>query len=75
MTMLEDGTCRFQWQGWQSASYQLEWSLDMVHWQTAVEGIDFITDWTSQTEPSRSEKAVRLTIPGAAAGFWRLRGG
>jgi subtilisin-like proprotein convertase family protein len=74
LILAEDGSCQFRWQGWQSVSYQLEWSLDLLHWQAAVEDIDYTTLWTSRTEPARTEQAVRLTIPGAVPAFWRLRG-
>jgi subtilisin-like proprotein convertase family protein len=73
LTVAEDGSCLFQWQGWQSVVYQLERSTDLIHWQAAVEGVDYVSLWTIRTEPSRSDRAVRLTPPGAA-GFWRLRG-
>ncbi|HWB03667.1 MAG TPA: proprotein convertase P-domain-containing protein [Verrucomicrobiales bacterium] len=74
LTLTPDGDCLLQWQGWQSAAYQLEWSIDLRTWHRATEGIDYATLWTSRTEPSRTERAVRLTNPGTAA-FWRLRGG
>jgi subtilisin-like proprotein convertase family protein len=68
-----DGSCFLRWHGWQSAAYQLEWSADLLAWRPAVEGPDYVTTWTTRTEPARCEYTVRLTTP-AAAGFWRLRG-
>ncbi len=73
MIVTPGGTRILNWCGWQAADYQLECSPDLLQWQSAVEGVDCVTTWTSRTEPARREHSVRLN-DSPVNRFWRLRG-